>query len=189
MQTAYQIRKASKESSVKNEGSADEVYQRKEKGTNRQGERKHTNYSQNETKVTETLRTRSISKGINQSGDQLPTAQNSSDLEKKTNKTRNAWRDTCPICDKYVKTGVQCGNCQRWFHFKCENTTEEQVLKKYEAEQQYICMQDQHQTFENTLQLQYQKKIEEIKEIKKKYEHAKEKQMEMEKIYDELKVK
>ena len=50
-------------------------------------------------------------------------------------------------------------------------------------------MQDQHQTFENTLQLQYQKKIEEIKEIKEKYEHAKEKQMEMEKIYDELKVK
>ena len=50
-------------------------------------------------------------------------------------------------------------------------------------------MQDQHHTFENTLQLQYQKKIEEIKEIKEKYEHAKEKQMEMEKIYDELKVK
>ena len=50
-------------------------------------------------------------------------------------------------------------------------------------------MKDQHQTFENTLQLQYQKKIEEIKEIKEKYEHAKEKQMQMEKIYDELKVK
>ena len=144
MQTAYQISKASKESSVKNEGSTDEVYQRKEKGTNRQGERKPTDYSQNETKVTETLRNRSISKEINKSGDQLPTAQNSSDLEKKTNETRNAWRDACPICDKYVKTGVQCGYCQRWFHFKCENITEEQVLKKYPAEQQYICMQDQH---------------------------------------------
>ena len=84
MQTAYQISKASKESRVKNEGSTDEVYQRKEKGTNRQSERKHTNYSQNETKVTETLKTRSISKEMNKSGDQLPTAQNSSDLEKKT---------------------------------------------------------------------------------------------------------
>ena len=50
-------------------------------------------------------------------------------------------------------------------------------------------MQDQHQTFENTLQLHYQKKIEEIKELKEKYERAKEKQMEMERIYDELKVK
>ena len=39
------------------------------------------------------------------------------------------------------------------------------------------------------MQFQYQKKIEEIKELKEKYEHAKEKQMEMERIYDELKVK
>ena len=39
------------------------------------------------------------------------------------------------------------------------------------------------------MQFQYQKKIEEIKEQKEKYEHAKEKQMEMERIYDELKVK
>ena len=84
---------------------------------------------------------------------------------------------------------MQCGYCQRWFHFKCENTTEEQVFKKYPAEQQYICTQDQHQTFENTLQFQYQKNREEIKELKEKYEHAKEKQMEMERIYDELKVK
>ena len=26
-------------------------------------------------------------------------------------------------CDKYVETGKQCGNCQRWFNFKCEGTT------------------------------------------------------------------
>ena len=76
METAYQISKASKERSVKNKGSTDEVYQRKEKGTNRYGERKHTNYSQNETKVTETLRIRSISKEMGKSGDELPTAQN-----------------------------------------------------------------------------------------------------------------
>ena len=84
---------------------------------------------------------------------------------------------------------MQCGYCQRWFHFKCENTTEEQVFKKYPAEQQYTCVQDQLQKFENTLQFHCQKKIEEIKELKEKYEHAKEKQMEMERIYDELKVK
>ena len=43
-------------------------------------------------------------------------------------------RSICPICDKYAKTEVQCGYCQRWFHFKCENTTEEQVSKEYPAE-------------------------------------------------------
>ena len=106
IQTAYHISKASKESSGKDKGSTDEVYQRKEKGNNRQGERKYNNYSQNETKVTERLRTRSIGKKINKSGDQLRTAQNSLDLEKKTNETRNVARGTCCICEKHVKTGV-----------------------------------------------------------------------------------
>ena len=113
IQTAYHTIKTSKESSGKDEGSADKVYQRKEKGTNRQGERKYNNYSQNEPKVTERLRTRSVSKEMNKSGDQLLTAQNSSNLEKKTKEIRNVLRDTCPICDKYVKTGVQYGYCQR----------------------------------------------------------------------------
>ena len=45
-------------------------------------------------------------------------------------------------------------------------TTEEQVSTEYPAEQQYICMQGQHQKFENTLQFLYQKKTEEIKELK-----------------------
>ena len=26
--------------------------------------------------------------------------------------------ENCMKIDKYVKTGVQCGYCQRWFHFK-----------------------------------------------------------------------
>ena len=64
-------------------------------------------------KVTERLRTRSVSKEMNKLGDKLPTGQNSSDLEKMTNETRNVLRDTCPICDKYVKRGVRCGYCQR----------------------------------------------------------------------------
>ena len=98
-------------------------------------------------------------------------------------------REIRPICDKYVKTGVQCGYCQRWFHIKCKNTTEGQFSKEYPVEQQYICVQDQHQKFENTLWFQYQKKAEEIKELKENYENAKEKQIEMERIYNELKVK
>ena len=48
IQTAYHISKTIKESSNKDEGSTNEreAYQRREKGTNRQGERIH-NYSQN----------------------------------------------------------------------------------------------------------------------------------------------
>ena len=44
IQTAYYTSKASKESSGEDEGSTDEVYQRKEKGTNSQGGRKYNNY-------------------------------------------------------------------------------------------------------------------------------------------------
>ena len=44
----------------------------------------------------------------------------------------------CLMCDKYIKTGVESEYCPRWFHFKCENTTEEQASKEYPAEQQYI---------------------------------------------------
>ena len=50
-------------------------------------------------------------------------------------------------------------------------------------------MQDHHKKFESTLQLGYQKKTEEIKELKEKYENAKEKQMERVRIYNEFKVK
>ena len=46
------------------------------------------------------------------------------------------------------------------------------MLKEYPAEEKYICIQDQNQAFKNTLQ--FQKKIEEIKELKEKYENAKE---------------
>ena len=49
-------------------------------------------------------------------------------------------------------------------------------------------MQNQHTKFEITLQLQYQKKTEEIKELKEKYENVKENQMEIERIYNKLKV-
>ena len=27
-------------------------------------------------------------------------------------------RKNCIMCVKYVETGVQCGYCRRWFHFK-----------------------------------------------------------------------
>ena len=43
-------------------------------------------------------------------------------------------RDVCPLCNRPVKTGVECGICSRWFHYKCEGTTKERVLKEYPHE-------------------------------------------------------
>ena len=40
-------------------------------------------------------------------------------------------RDACPLCNRPVKTGVKYGICSRWFHYKCEGTKEERVIKKY----------------------------------------------------------
>ena len=48
-------------------------------------------------------------------------------------------RDVCPLCNRPVKTGVQCGICSRWFHYKCEGTKEERVLKAYPHETHYTC--------------------------------------------------
>ena len=43
-------------------------------------------------------------------------------------------RNVCPLYNRPVKTGVECGICSRWFHYKCEGTTEERVLKEYPHE-------------------------------------------------------
>ena len=47
-------------------------------------------------------------------------------------------RNVCPLCNRTVKTGVECGICSRWFHYKCEGTTQERVLKEYPHETHYI---------------------------------------------------
>ena len=36
----------------------------------------------------------------------------------------------CPTCTKTVTTGVQCGICKHWFHYKCEKVTKEEVELK-----------------------------------------------------------
>ena len=50
--------------------------------------------------------------------------------------------ENCIKCDKFLKTGVQCGYCQRWFHFKWEGTAKEKVMQEYPEEMQYICKKD-----------------------------------------------
>ena len=48
-------------------------------------------------------------------------------------------RDACSLCNRSVKTGIEYGICSRWFHHKCEGSTEERVLKEYPQEIHYIC--------------------------------------------------
>ena len=43
--------------------------------------------------------------------------------------------EVCPTCTKTVRTGVQCGICKHWFHYKCEKVTKEEVELKYPEEQ------------------------------------------------------
>ena len=45
----------------------------------------------------------------------------SSDLAQEENSDISN-RDVRPLCNRPVKTGVQCGICSRWFHYKCEGT-------------------------------------------------------------------
>ena len=53
--------------------------------------------------------------------------------------------NVCPLWIRPVKTGVECGICSRWFHYKSEGITEERVLKEYPHETQYICIKDKEQ--------------------------------------------
>ena len=70
-------------------------------------------------------------------------------------KRRDAWAVTNmlkQVCNveavidgnKYVETGVQCGSCYRWYHYKCEGTNEKEIKKLYPEETHYICKNDQN---------------------------------------------
>ena len=71
-------------------------------------------------------------------------------------------------CNKYVETGVQCGSCYRWYHYKCEGTTEKEIKKLYHEETHYICKKNQNSDsiikYKNQYELQ-QKDVETIKRI------------------------
>ena len=54
-------------------------------------------------------------------------------------------RDICPLCNRPVKTAVECGICSRWIHYKFEGTSEERVLKEYPHETYYICKKEKEQ--------------------------------------------
>ena len=47
--------------------------------------------------------------------------------------------DMCPLCNRLVRTGGECGICCIWFHYRCEGTTKERKVEKYPQETYYIC--------------------------------------------------
>ena len=55
---------------------------------------------------------------------------------KPQNITEYGEKEICMKCNKYVETGVQCGSCCRWHHYKCEGTTEKEIKKLYSEETQ-----------------------------------------------------
>ena len=60
--------------------------------------------------------------------------------------------NVCPTCTKAVRTGVQCGICKHWFHYRCDKVTKEEVELKYPEEQEYAyeCINDQKKKMEDT---------------------------------------
>ena len=50
---------------------------------------------------------------------------NTQDLDKESDPSNQD--NVCSTCTKAVRTGVQCGICKHWFHYKCETVTKEEV--------------------------------------------------------------
>ena len=47
---------------------------------------------------------------------------------KPQNVTEDSEKEICICCNKYVETGVQCGICHRWYHYKCEMVPRGNIL-------------------------------------------------------------
>ena len=63
---------------------------------------------------------------------------------KPQNLTEDSEKEICTGCNKYVETGLQCRSYYRWYHYKCEGTTEKEMKKLYPEETYYICKKDQN---------------------------------------------
>ena len=89
-------------------------------------------------------------------------------VSKPQNVTEESEKEICMGCNKYVETGVQCGSCYRWYHYKCEGTTEKEIKKLYPEETHHICKKDQNSesiiTWKNQSELK-QREVEAIKRI------------------------
>ena len=106
---------------------------------------------------------------------------------KPQNITEGSEKDICMCCDKYVETGVQCGSCNRWYHYKCEGTTEKEIKKLYPEETQYICKKDQNSESLIKWKNQYKLKQKEVETIKRINERTIKEKEEIKRQFDPLK--
>ena len=90
-------------------------------------------------------------------------------------------------CNKYVETGVQCGSCYRWYHYKCEGTTEKEIKKLFPQETHYICKKDQNSESIIKWKNQYESKEREVETIKRINEKIMKEKEEIKRQYDQLK--
>ena len=86
---------------------------------------------------------------------------------KPQNITEDSEQEICMGCNKYVETGVQFGSCYRWYHYKCEGTTEKEIKKLYPEETHYICKKDQNSELTIKWKNQYKLKQKEVETIKR----------------------
>ena len=81
--------------------------------------------------------------------------------------TEGSEKEICMGCNKYVETGLQCGSCYRWYHYKCEGTTEKEIKKLYPEETHCICKKDQKSELTIKWKNQYELKQKEVETIKR----------------------
>ena len=106
---------------------------------------------------------------------------------KPQNVTEGSEKEICMGCNKYVETGVQCGSCYRWYHYKCEGTTEKEIKKLYPEETHYICKKDQNSESLIKWKNQYELKQKEVETIKRIDERTIKEKEEIKRQFDQLK--
>ena len=89
-------------------------------------------------------------------------------------------------CEKYIKKGVQCGHCHRWFHFKCEGTTKERVMQEYSEEMQYICKQDKINQAKKISESKYITTTTELEELKNIHKQVDKEKKNVERKYSSI---
>ena len=96
-------------------------------------------------------------------------------------------KEICMGCNKYVETDVQYGSCYRWYHYKCEGTTEKEIKKLYPQKTHYICKKDQNPESIIKWKNQYELKQREVETIKRINEKIMKKKEEIKRQFDQLK--
>ena len=82
---------------------------------------------------------------------------------------------------------MQCGCCQRWFHFKCKGTVKEKVIEEYPEEMQYICKKDKVKQEERIWESKYKTTVIELEELKDRYKEMEKEKKDKERKYASIK--